>query len=223
MQQTMLSLVEKYITLGGEAPIMGHPVYLIRFSGCNLNCTFCDTPYKDEENIRLSAADLIADIQTHARKNPQLLILFTGGEPLLSERRESLVHIIRTLPQLHFYIETNGTLLIPKIDFPHCHYVVDWKAPSAGAALPFAETNLTSLKSDKDCIKMVITAEDFEWAKAAIEQIKHSSPRLPIYLSAVWRQLKLSRLAEFIITQKLPVSLSVQLHKLIWGEKARGV
>jgi 7-carboxy-7-deazaguanine synthase len=223
MRQIMLSLVEKYITLGGEAPLMGLPVYLIRFSGCNLDCSFCDTPHKDDVNFRLSAAELIGDIQTHTRKNPHLKILFTGGEPLLSERGDVLVHIMHGLPRVQFFIETNGTLPLPGADCPHCHYVVDWKAPSAGAALPFAETNLARLKPDKDCIKMVITEEDYEWAQATIARVKRVHPELPVYLSPVWGRLELSKLAEFILTRKLPVSLSVQLHKFIWGEDTKGV
>ncbi len=223
MQRTILSLVEKYITLSGEAPMTGHPVYLIRFSGCNLNCRYCDTPYRDEENIQISVADLIGDIQAHTQEHPHLFILLTGGEPLLSERRAALTHIIGKLPHLQFFIETNGTILIQETDLANCHYIVDWKAPSAEAALPFAEANLNQLNSDRDCLKIVISSGDFEWVKATIARIKQSNPELAIFISPVWGKLSLSRLTEFILTNKLPVSLSVQLHKLIWGEDKRGV
>ncbi|MBN1798013.1 MAG: radical SAM protein [Spirochaetales bacterium] len=223
MQRTILSLVEKYITLSGEAPLMGHPAYLIRFSGCNLDCAFCDTPYRNEENIRISAADLIADIQAHTHEYPQLIILCTGGEPLLQKYRQALIYIIDKLPRLQFYIETNGTIPVPETNRANCHYIVDWKAPSAEAGVPFAETNLKQLKHEKDCIKIVTGPEDLDWAKKTIACIKKSNPQLPVFISPVWGKLSLSQLAEFILTNKLPVSLSFQLHKLIWGAHTRGV
>jgi 7-carboxy-7-deazaguanine synthase len=219
----MLSLIEKYITLSGEAPVPGRPVYLIRLSGCNLRCDFCDTPYREERNLSLSAADLIGDITARTERYPQLDMLITGGEPLRNEHKEQLVEIITAMPGLRFYIETNGTLALPDKELPNCRYVVDWKAPSAGTKLPFLRENLQRLHPDRDCIKIVLCPEDLRWAKQTIGAVRQVQPRLPVYLSPVWGRLSPADLAAFILENRLDAFLSVQLHKYIWPEKQRGV
>jgi 7-carboxy-7-deazaguanine synthase len=219
----MLSLVEKYITLSGEAPIIGRPVYLIRFSGCNLKCSYCDTPYKDEVNIRLTEAELINDIKNQLKYYQNLVILFTGGEPLLPERVSSLLHLIKSLPRLDFYIETNGSIPLPTKTMANCHYIVDWKAPSSGASMSFATENCKRLKANRDCLKIVVNKSDLEWAKKIITHLKKVNPALPVFLSPQWGSISLEELASFILKFRLPVCLSPQLHKLIWGSDKRGV
>jgi 7-carboxy-7-deazaguanine synthase len=218
----MLPLVEKYITLSGEAPIIGKPVYLVRFSGCNIDCLYCDTPYKNQVNFRITEAELIQDIKKQIREYPALAVLFTGGEPLLPERASAILGIANKLSPLYFYIETNGTLPLPAKKGKNCHYIVDWKAPSAGAAVPFAEENCRKLNTG-DCIKIVVNKSDLEWVRPIIERIHKINPVLPVFLSPQWGALNLADLAEFILVSRLPVSLSPQLHKLIWGAEKRGV
>jgi 7-carboxy-7-deazaguanine synthase len=219
----MLTLVEKYITISGEAPIPGRPVYLIRLSGCNMDCSYCDTPYKEERNLRFSARELIVDIADQTARYAQLSVLFTGGEPLLDEHRESVMAVVGAVPETQFYIETNGTVLLPSAVSPNCHFVMDWKAPSSGAARPFRRDNLRRLKPDRDCIKLVVSKEDLPWAKKTVTRINEALPGLPVYLSPVWGSLDPADLAAFIIENRLPAALSVQLHKLVWPDRQRGV
>ena len=106
----MIEIVEKYFTLGGEAPLIGIPVYIIRFTGCNLECNYCDTDYKDEVNFKLNQSDLIDEIKKAHEAYPNAKILFTGGEPLLNSRKKLLYEVMKILKKINFYIETNGTI-----------------------------------------------------------------------------------------------------------------
>jgi len=219
----LLDIVEKMTTISGEAPIIGHPVFLVRFSRCNLDCRFCDTPYRDEVNERLSVDRLADEIREVTSAHPGMCVLLTGGEPLLGERQQMLNDLIGRLPDLSVYIETNGTILLPDSPPENAHYVVDWKPPTAHADQPFREVNLRRIRPDRDTIKLVLAESDLDWAAERIAHIRSINPDLPIYLSAQWHALPLDRLAAFITENRLPVRMSVQLHKVIWGPDKRGV
>lgn len=219
----MFEIVEKFITLSGEAPIIGSPIFLIRFSRCNLKCSYCDTSYNTEINEILSVEDLKNEISSAVSSYPALKVLFTGGEPLLNERRDTLPDIIESFPETDFYIETNGSIHITDFSHHNSHYVMDWKTPSSGSPDCFNQKNLKDIRFTHDCIKFVVNHADLTWVKDKIQFIHHIMLKLPIFLSPQWDQIGLKDLAEFIIQHKLPVSLSLQLHKLIWGKDARGV
>jgi 7-carboxy-7-deazaguanine synthase len=219
----LLDIVEHYVTVSGEAPVAGSPVLLIRFAGCDLDCAYCDTPYRNETNIRMGVADLEAYIRDTVRDYAGLRVLFTGGEPLLGERGEILFSLIRRLNTIDFFIETNGSIPLPLTLPTNAHCVVDWKTPSSGFAESFALVNLERLRPGRDCIKFVVADEDLSWTLEKIKLIKKTHPALELYISPVQGEIELSSLAEFIINNKLDVRLSLQTHKIIWGENRRGV
>jgi 7-carboxy-7-deazaguanine synthase len=219
----MFDIVEKFITLSGEAPMIGSPVFLIRFSNCNLNCAYCDTGYHTEVNEVLSIDALKSEISGTIASYPALKILFTGGEPLLNGRQDALLNIIESFPDTEFYIETNGSVLITDLSHHNSHYVMDWKTPSSGNPDCFNRDNLKDIRITHDCIKFVLNHADLEWVKEKICFIQRIIPKLPMYLSPQWGDIGLKDLAEFILSNKLPASLSLQLHKMIWGKDARGV
>ena len=219
----MINLVEKYITIAGELPMTGMPIYLLRFSGCNLNCTYCDTPYKDEINDSFTKEELIDDIVNETNQYPDLKVLFTGGEPLLGDRQQKLISIIKELENIDFYIETNGSIELDNLSLANCYYIIDWKSPSSGHVDSFCFDNLKYLRIDKDCIKLIINKNDFEWVKEVIKIVQKTNPFIPLYLSAQWNKLKLDEAVGFILKNRLPVRLSIQMHKIIWHEKSRRV
>ncbi|HAO21311.1 MAG TPA: hypothetical protein DCQ37_13100 [Desulfobacteraceae bacterium] len=219
----MFEIVEKFVTLSGEAPIIGSPIFLIRFSRCNLNCAYCDTGYHTEVNQILSFDALKKEISDMIASYPALKVLFTGGEPLLNERREELPAIIECFPETEFYIETNGSIHITDFSNHNSHYVMDWKSPSSGHNNCFNRDNLKDIRITHDCIKFVINQADLDWVKEKVRFIQRIIPKLPMYLSPQSGGIGLKDLAEFIINNRLPASVSVQLHKMIWGKDARGV
>jgi 7-carboxy-7-deazaguanine synthase len=218
----MFEIVEKFVTLSGEAPITGHPVYLIRFSGCNLDCSYCDTPYKNEVNFTCTKDQLIADINNQLKISNSLFVLLTGGEPLMPSRYEKIIYVIKKLKKIDFYIETNGSVLIKKQHLKNCHYVMDWKSLSSGETKSFCMENLKRLNK-KDCLKIVVSSNDLEWFKNTIDTIKNINKKIPIYVSPQYGSINLEILSDYIIKNNLPVTLSLQIHKIIWKNRERGV
>ena len=209
-----LDIVEKFITISGEAPTMGKPIYLIRFTHCNLNCSYCDTPQKNSINKTMSKMELINDIRDNVKSYKGLNILFTGGEPLLNERQLEIINIAEKLKDIIFYVETNGTIEIKNFSLPNLRYVVDWKAPSSNASIDFYLDNLKFMRRDKDIIKCVIDSSDFDWLKDIIKLKESINPNIELYLSPQANKIELKDIASFILTNRLNINISIQLHKL---------
>lgn len=219
----MFEIVEKIITLNGEAPIAGEPIFLIRLSNCNLSCNYCDTNYNEEINYNNSISNLEKEIKQQITAYPGLKVLFTGGEPLHANKQSNVLALIKKMPAFNFYIETNGSVVIDDFSLKNSHFIVDWKTPSSGHGESFVFANLAKLRPQNDCIKFVVSNNDLLWVKDKIIKIRIDNPALPIYLSPQWGKIELEKLAEFIIKNKLSVNLSLQLHKIIWGKDRRGV
>jgi len=219
----MLPIVEKFLSISGEAPIIGFPSYIVRFSGCNLSCIYCDTMYKNEINDNFTKEELIDEIDNAVSDYPEVKVLFTGGEPMLPERESIILEIIEELDKVDFFIETNGSIELENFILSNCHYIVDWKSPSSGENESFCIENIKNLRINNDCIKFVISRDDFEWVKESIKIAIKLNPFIPIYLQAVYNKLELNELADFILKNRLPVKMSVQLHKYIWKNIERGV
>ena len=217
-----LPIVERFVTISGEAPTMGQPMYLVRFSGCNLSCRYCDTPYRNEINEILTIAQLCDDIDRIRMSYPGIIILFTGGEPLLEPRGTIVTDIAMRLHDVQFYVETNGSMMIDEAAPDNLHYVLDWKTPSAGGGETFCVDNLHRMRADHDVIKFVTDESDLPYIKEKIELIRSKNESIRVYLSPQTGRIELTKLADFILSNKLNAAISVQLHKIIWGEK-RGV
>lgn len=201
----------------------GKPVYIIRFSGCNLNCFYCDTPYHNEKNETLSGRQLERAVTDQLSQYPGLTILFTGGEPLLGNRQEDLVTLTRHMADIECYIETNGSIPI-FLDAPaNCHYIADWKSPSSGEGNSFLYENIERFMTERDCIKFVVNREDLPWLLMRVQEVKSLKPDLALYVSPQWGEISFQELAEFIIRHRLNLNLSLQIHKLIWSPQSRGV
>ncbi len=219
----MIEIVEKFVTISGEAPIIGVPIYLIRLSSCNLDCIYCDTKFNSEVNFKLSINQLDKDINHKLKEYPGLRVLITGGEPLIGERQQKLLSIFSANPEIEFYIETNGTVSIENTSFSNVHFVVDWKTPSSGFEEQFVLENLMKLRDSNDCIKFVVAKTDLPWLSEKMELIKRVKPKLPVFISPQWDKISNEEIADYIINNKLNASMSIQLHKIIWGPDAKGV
>ncbi len=237
-------IVEKFISLSGEAPTLGQPILIIRFSHCNLQCSYCDTKYCNEVNETLSYTDLKEYIISKTNNYNGLKVMFTGGEPLFKQRSQYLLKMMNELTNIQFYIETNGSLNILNGQKPNtqkeyskntitkefsaksklpsnAHFVVDMKTPSSGMKV-FAYENLDLLRSQQDCIKFVVADSDLKWCLERIKEIRTKQPMLSIYISPQEGNIKKNRIADFILNNKLNVNMGIQLHKILWGEQ-RGV
>ena len=223
MAEITFPIVERFFTLSGEAPTAGHPMYLIRFAGCNLNCSYCDTPNRNNTNEYLTFTQLSGELTKVNKEYPGAFVLFTGGEPLLGERMEAISQLAAEHCDMLFYAETNGSIFIQDYGKGNLRYVADWKTHSSGEGESFCKKNLQKLRAGLDCIKIVVDKNDLSSLKSKIDEIKQNNAGLDIYLSPQTGKIELQDLAAFIIENRLDVRLSLQLHKIIWGIDATGV
>jgi 7-carboxy-7-deazaguanine synthase len=208
---------EIFHSIQGESTHSGRPCIFIRLAGCNLRCSFCDTRYAYEDGVGLEIAEIMERIAGY--KCP--LIEITGGEPLLQSETPFLIY--RLLENgYEVMMETNGSLDISKVD-GRCIKIVDIKCPTSNESDKNDLANLTRLSS-KDQVKFVIgSRKDYEYAKEIVELNCPEFPREQILFSPVKVKMASAKLAEWILEDNLNVRLHLQLHKIIWPGKQRGV
>jgi len=190
---------------------------MVRLAGCNLACSWCDTLYaKSEAPREMSLAEIL---QAVAELNCRRVEL-TGGEPLC---QPAAVELLSQLCEAGYetLLETNGSQDISVVD-PRVRRIVDIKCPSSGSADTNRWENIEHL-TDNDEVKFVIAnREDYEFARQAVHDHRLDHVCTVIF-SPVWGTLTGAVLAEWILDDDLDVRLGMQLHKIIWPEKDRGV
>jgi Organic radical activating enzymes len=187
----------------------------VRMSGCNLHCTYCDTMYALSDGVSMSIDTCCANVEALGCK----LVEITGGEPLLQPETPDLC--ARLIDTGHtVLVETNGSLDIAKLPIA-CVRIVDVKCPGSGMEGSFYLQNIDSL-SGRDQLKFVISdSHDFDWALDFVKS-KNLLKRCVVIFSPNITALNPKDLAEWIIQANVPVRLGLQLHKIIWGNDARG-
>jgi len=217
-QRTEISLAvnEIFVSIQGESTWAGHPCVFVRLTGCPLRCRWCDTEYAFYEGERRDPDDLVDEACA-----PGLpLVEITGGEPLAQPGVHPLATALlergRTV-----LVETSGAYDISVLP-EDVITIMDLKCPSSGESDRNDLDNLDRLRP-RDEIKFVIgTREDYEWAARLIRARDLDADR-PVLLSAVWDELPHARLAAWVLEDRLPVRLQVQMHKVIWPGVERGV
>ncbi len=207
---------EVFASIQGETSRAGLPTLFIRTTGCNLRCRWCDTTEAYEGGEERSVAELVAEALESGLEN----VTLTGGEPLLQSDAPDLVEQLLDAG-LDVQIETNGSLDISCLD-RRASRIVDLKPPGSGEETAFLESNLEQL-SERDEARMVLRDRaDYEWGVARIRSLRLSE-RAKVSLAPAWGELDPKLLARWILDDRLPVRLDLQIHKTIWGGDARGV
>lgn len=208
----LMKICEIFYSIQGEGTLMGMPTIFLRLSGCNLRCTYCDTTYAYESGEELTIEQVYEKIQQYSCKQ----ICITGGEPLLQSEIYKLIDLL-VKNNYAVSIETNGSQDISKL----CNYdailiSMDIKCPSSLMTEKMNWKNLEKL-TKKDQVKFIIRDKnDFDFSKKISNKYQIEST---IYFQPVWNQLNLHDLAEWILHDNLDVTLGVQLHKFIYGNR----
>ncbi len=212
-----LDVCEIFYSLQGESSFVGLPCIFIRLSGCNLNCSWCDTAYATDEAMAMNFDNILKKVTAYNCN----LIEVTGGEPLMQKNTPALITLL-IKNKYQVLLETNGSKSIQNIH-PDCIKVLDIKCPSSNESDSFLSENINFL-SPKDEIKFVIASrQDYEFAKTIIEdKLSKISPK-KIHLSPVWGAITPKTICEWMIEENLPARLSLQQHKIIWDPSQRGV
>ena len=211
-----LMVNEIFVSLQGESRWQGLPCVLVRLTGCPLRCRWCDTTYAYEQGRELDLAEVVDRVLAMEVG----LVELTGGEPLAQAEAPAL--LTQLCDQgLTVLLETSGALDIAPVD-PRTHVIMDYKCPSSGMEHRMLGTNLDRLEA-KDELKLVLAdREDYLVARALIQK-RRPSLACPVTLSTVWGHLAPELLAQWMLEDRLPARLQLQLHKCLWGASTRGV
>lgn len=222
----MFNIIEKFLSIDGEGPTAGELATFIRFQGCNLRCSWCDTKYswsKNDITEKLSSDEIYNYIKSNRVSN----VTLTGGEPLIQENIEELLEILSNDDELTVHIETNGAINIGNfkeaIKGDNISYIVDFKLPSSNMTEKMDMENL-NLVSKNDVYKFVVgSKEDLQKAYEIITEYDLTSKCL-VYLSPVFGSIDMEYIVEFMKEKNMnKVRLQVQLHKIIWDKDKKGV
>lgn len=212
-----LQLTEIFASIQGETSFTGLPTTFIRLAACNLRCSWCDTTY----SFGRGNTHLLGSILLEVKKFGLPYVCITGGEPLL---QKNVYQLMSSLCDLGYVLslETSGSLSIDAVD-PRVHIILDVKCPGSGMDHKNYLPNLALLKS-KDEVKFVIKDRiDYDFAKQFCERHQLLNKNLEILFAPVFAELDPKTLVEWIVEDKLPIRLNLQVHKFIWDPNTEGV
>jgi len=213
----MLTINEIFYSIQGESTRAGQPCVFVRLTACDLRCSWCDTPYAFDEGRKMSVDDVIAAVEQYGCP----LVEITGGEPLLQEDVYELMERLSRAGRT-VMLETGGHRSIARVP-AGVMKIVDVKCPGSGEAGRNDWSNLDVL-APHDEVKFVIKDRiDYEFARDVIARHGLAGCVAAVLLSPVHGVLDARTLSEWILADRLPARLQVQLHKYIWNPTTRGV
>ena len=226
----MFRVAEKFVSINGESRRAGELAVFIRFTGCNLNCTYCDTAWAipaDAPHEEMSQQELIEYIKETGIDN----VTLTGGEPLLQPEIENLVIDIISLNK-RVEIETNGAVSIrsmkemaDKLNLrDELSITLDYKCPGSGMEDFMLMENYDDLR-EFDTVKFVVSDRaDLDKAREVIGEYNLIDRKIAAYLSPVFGSIEPREIVEYMMEHKMNgVTHQLQQHKFIWDPDKRGV
>lgn len=211
-----LRVNEIFYSLQGESTFVGRPCVLVRLTGCQMRCVWCDSEHSFYEGDWRSIEEVMAEVAGFACP----LVEVTGGEPLLQPGAQTLM---RRLCDAGYEVllETGGGLDIAAVD-RRVRRIVDVKCPASGECDHNLWSNLDELRTTDELKFVLADRSDYEWARDLLRE-RRLAERCPVLFSVVHGAMDLQELAERVLADRLPVRVQTQLHKLIWGADRRGV
>ena len=221
-REPFLRITEIFHSIQGESTWAGLPCTFVRLTGCPLRCVWCDTAYAFHGGTRMTVTEIVRRVEEIGGG----LVEVTGGEPLAHPNAFPLVETL--LERGHtVLVETSGAFDVSPLD-PRAHKIMDLKCPGSGESARNLWANLAHLTSGDEVKFVVKDRADYEWTRDTIRtrgldrRVAEASLRA-LLVSPVWGEIDLEALAGWILEDRLPVRLQVQLHKLVWGAERTGV
>lgn len=220
------NVIEKFLSIDGEGPTAGEIATFIRFGGCNLCCSWCDTSYSISNTVKGESLSK-EEIYEFIMKNGATNVTLTGGEPLIQDNIEELIYFLAQNSDLLIHIETNGSLPIDSfarvMHMENVSFIVDYKLGSSNMENKMYMKNYELLTSKDVCKFVVKTKEDLVKAKDIIDKYSLEE-KCKVYLSPIMPVMNPQIIVEFMKQNKMNrVRLQVQLHKIIWDPEKRMV
>jgi 7-carboxy-7-deazaguanine synthase len=223
-------ITEIFKSIQGEGTRAGLPCIFVRLTGCNLRCTWCDTAYAFHGGTKSSIEEVLAQVCALSGEGAGRipLVEITGGEPLLQPETPALAQGLLAAAYT-VMIETSGERFIGVLP-SEVIKIVDVKCPDSGEPETFDAANLEAL-GPRDEIKFVISSRrDYDFAREftsrhGLAERVHQVLFSPVFADPAggWPGLEARELVEWILADRLPVRLGMQLHKFIWHPATKGV
>jgi len=208
-----LRIKEIFLSLQGESTMVGLPTVFVRLTGCPLRCQYCDTEYAFRGGQYMEASEVVAAVAAYQLRR----VTVTGGEPLA---QPACLPLLSCLCDAGYQVslETSGALDVSHVD-TRVIKVMDLKTPASGELDKNRYQNLDCL-TPRDQVKFVICdRNDYDWARRKIDEYQLPG-RCEVLLSPSAGQQDATRLAEWLLEDRLPVRFQIQLHKILWGNEA---
>ena len=222
-----MKVVEKFISINGEGKRAGELAVFIRFKGCNLRCSYCDTLWALESDCPFQE-ETPEEITQYILNTKVKNVTLTGGEPLIQPDIKKLIQLILDSDSnIRLEIETNGAVLIKDFgveDSSRLSFTMDYKLPSSGFEKSMKLDNFQYLTKN-DSVKFVSgSLEDLNKAKHIIDKYDLIKREISIFISPVFGKIELTSIVDFMKENNMnDVRMQIQLHKVIWHPDTRGV
>lgn len=208
-----LKVYEIFHSLQGESSRIGLPTVFVRLTGCPMRCTYCDTEYAFSGGSNMEVTSILSQVEAYGTK----YVTVTGGEPLAQKECNVLLTALCDAGY-SVSLETGGAMDIAAVD-TRVSVILDIKTPGSNEEKNMLWENLAHIKT-RDEIKFVLCSrEDYDWAKQKILEL-NLAEKCSILFSPSYHELNPAELARWVLADKLPVRMQMQLHKILWGEKA---
>lgn len=213
----MLYLIELYPSIQGETSLAGHLTTFIRLAGCNLRCSWCDTPHSFGRGQAIPVATILEEVEKHHHRH----VCITGGEPLL---QENVYPLMTQLCDRGYIVslETGGGLCTRKVD-PRVHVILDIKCPGSGMHQKNVWGNIARLRPHDEVKYVLLDRHDYDYAKQTCTEHSLYAKVNAVLFSPVFGKLDPKELVGWMLADKLPVRLNVQIHKYVWSPHTLGV
>ncbi|MES1195562.1 MAG: 7-carboxy-7-deazaguanine synthase QueE [Steroidobacter sp.] len=207
-----VKLTEIFLSIQGEADAVGWPTVFIRLTGCPLRCGYCDTTYSFYGGDWHAIDTVLQQVKDYGVRH----VCVTGGEPLA---QQGCVPLLKSLCDADYQVslETSGAMDISVVDV-RVSRVMDLKTPGSGELNRNRYENIPLLTSHDQLKFVLCDRADYEWACEQVKQ-QQLDQRCTVLFSAVHGQIAARELAEWILADRLPVRMQVQLHKYLWGDE----
>ncbi|MEM7495211.1 MAG: radical SAM protein [Myxococcota bacterium] len=212
LDRDRLLIHEIYASIQGESTHAGKPCVFVRTAVCHLRCRYCDTPQAFTGGTILSVREVMQRVQSFGIS----LVEITGGEPLLQPAVPRLMTRLCDRG-MRVLLETSGAVGIDRVDRRVC-IIVDVKTPGSSEVERNRWRNLDVLWPGCEVKFVICDAADYVFAKRVLEQHRLHE-RVPVLFSPEAGGMSGARLAEWIVRDRLPVRLQLQLHKVLWGDR----
>lgn len=218
------NVVEKFVSINGEAAHAGELACFIRFAGCNLNCSYCDTAWANKQDV-LSEALTCEEIYDYIVRSGVFNVTLTGGEPLLQPDIDNLLYKLSQNHNLRTEVETNGSIDVSEYFGlgGNIEFTIDYKLPGSGMSDKMCLNNFKNVRP-VDTVKFVVSDyNDLEEAKKVIDYYGLAD-KTRVYLSSAFNIITPRDIVAFMIENNMnKVRIQLQMHKYIWEPDRKGV